>query len=58
MEVELCFRFQIFSDFSATQDYIRQFGPLVVAGDTLHRKLLQLMLQVVVVILSTRLIRV
>ena len=43
---------------SATQDYIRQFGPLVVAGDELHRRLPQLMLQVVVVILSTRLIRV
>ena len=58
MEVVLCFRFQILSVFSATQDYIRQFGPLVVAGDRLHRKLPQLMLQVVVVILSTRLIRV
>ena len=58
MEVELCFCFQILSEFSATQDYIRQFGSLVVAGDRLHRRLPQLMLQVVVVILSTRLFRV
>ena len=58
VEVELGFHFQIFSEFSATQDYIRQFGPLVVDGDRLHRRPPQLMLQVVVVILSTRLIRV
>ena len=58
LEVELCFRFQILSEFSATQDYIRQFGPLVVAGDRLHRRPPQLMLQVMVVILSTCLIRV
>ena len=58
VEVELCFRFPIFQEASATQDYIRQFGPLVVAGDRLHRRPPQLMLQVVVVILSTRLIRV
>ena len=43
---------------SATQDYLRQFGPLVVAGDRPHRRPPQLMLQVVVVILSTRLIQV
>ena len=38
VEVELCFRFQILSEFSATQDYLRQFGPLVVAGDRPHRR--------------------
>ena len=58
VEVELYFHFPILSGASATQDYIRQFGPLVVAGDRLHRRPPQLMLQVVVVILSTRLIRV
>ena len=52
------FASRYFQESSATQDYIRQFGPLVVAGDRLHRRPPQLMLQVVVVILSTRLIRV
>ena len=52
------FASRFFQESSATQDYIRQFGPLVVAGDRLHRRPPQLMLQVVVVILSTRLIRV
>ena len=58
VEVELCFRFQVLSEFSATQDYIRQSGPFVIAGDRLHHRPPQLMLQVVVVILSTRLVRV
>ena len=52
------FASRYFQKSSATQDYIRQFGPLVVAGDRLHRRAPQLMLQVVVVILSTRLFRV
>ena len=52
------FAFRYFEEASATQDYFRQFGPLVVAGDRLHRRPPQLWLQVVVVILSTRLIRV
>ena len=52
------FASRYFQKSSATQDYIRQFGPLVVAGDRLHHRPPKLMLQVVVVILSTRLIRV
>ena len=47
-----------FQEASATQGYIRQFSPLLVAGDRLHRRPPQLMLQVVVILLSTRLIRV
>ena len=58
VEVELYFAFRYFQEASATQDYIWQFGPLVVAGDRLHRRPPRLWLQVVVVILSTRLIRV
>ena len=52
------FASRYFQEASATQDYIRQFGPLVIAGDRLHLRPPQLWLQVVVVILSTRLIRV
>ena len=43
---------------SATQDYIRQFGPLVIAGDRLHLRPPQHLHRVVVVILSTCLIQV
>ena len=49
------FASRYFKEASATEDYIRQFGPLVIAGDRLHLRPPQLWLLVVVVILSTRL---
>ena len=58
VEVELCFRLQILSEFSATPDYLRSLALWSLLGIGRIAGPPQLMLQVVVVILSTRLIRV